>query len=1007
MQATPENIHGLRDVISRSMAPDSAIIKEAEAQIKQIEGQQGFTLVLLHLIKGLCPSTVREDIAVRQASSVLFKNAVKKRWDPNEDEFGPPIPECDRTPIRENIVDLMCSAPNDVQRQIAESMSIISTHDFPHNWGDLLPQLTSRLAQDDIHVTKGVMLTANSVMKRFRYVIKTDEVLTVLKFCLQHFEKPLLEVLKHTSGKVLALTAAGPEGKEQLEVVLETTRLMCRIFFSLNWQDIPEFFEDEIATVMTEFANYLQYQNPLLVDEKETQTSGPIEKLQANIIENLNLYATKYEEEFAPYLPNMTKIVWELLVSVPGQAKYDPLATNAIQFLVSVCSKDMNKGLFTEDVVKQIVEQIVVKNLKATDLDEELFEENPSDYIRKDVEGSDQNTRRRCAMELVRSLLKLFSEPVTRYCLEYVQLLLEEYEASSRTAWQKKDAALHLVLAVSVTAATAAAGASSINPGVPVMQIFGAHVMPEINDSDVNARPVLRADAIKMILTFRQHFGVDFMLELVPILINHLSSEHVVVQTYAAMCLERFLTVKDQVSTGGQVVRLNKSSLTPHLNALFTGLFSVLENDELPENDYVMKCIMRVLLLIGADVAPIATLVLSKLTSALTTVCANPSNPQFNHYLFECLAVLVRSLCTVPEQSGDELKQVCNQFETLLFPPFTMVLQNEVAEFVPYVFQVMAEMLFYQPTGAGLSTSYAGLFTPLLSPTLWESKGNVPALTELFKAYIAKGMPDLLSTGKLEPILGVFQKLLSLKSTEAYAFQMLNSLVAYNDWTIMSQYMPNILGLMLTRLMQYPDRFSLVRGFLHSIFYMALRYEGSVIGAALDSIQAGMLEMLITGVLCKDGEASIALRSICGMGKSDMQEVVAGATKILCDTPITRNPDTFASFLKAIVHIAICASKSRGSTTAATIALLESSLEDDDTSKEFDSTYSKLAYANVPSPQVAPQATACDAFLAQSLSRLSTSAPGQYAPLIQQALGKNEEYVQYLQQILHQNGVAL
>jgi len=51
---------------------------------------------------------------------------------------------------------------------------------------------------------------------------------------------------------------------------------------------------------------------------------------------------------------------------------------------------------------------------------------------------------------------------------------------------------------------------------------------------------------------------------------------------------------------------------------------------------------MRVLLLVGADVAPITGMVLGKLTAALQRVCANPANPHFNHYLFESLAVLVR-----------------------------------------------------------------------------------------------------------------------------------------------------------------------------------------------------------------------------------------------------------------------------------------------------------------------------------------------------------------------------
>jgi len=111
-----------------------------------------------------------------------------------------------------------------------------------------------------------------------------------------------------------------------------------------------------------------------------------------------------------------------------------------------------------------------------------------------------------------------------------------------------------------------------------------------VRDADVNARPVVKADALKLLVTFRGHFQLPFMLEQVPLLIRHLTSEHVVVQTYAAMCLEKFLLVKDKGADGtGKEPKLTKAHLQPHLEGLFSGLFAVLENDELPENDYVMK----------------------------------------------------------------------------------------------------------------------------------------------------------------------------------------------------------------------------------------------------------------------------------------------------------------------------------------------------------------------------------------------------------------------------------
>ena len=41
--------------------------------------------------------------------------------------------------------------------------------------------------------------------------------------------------------------------------------------------------------------------------------------------------------------------------------------------------------------------------------DEELFEDNPEEYIRRDIEGSDVDTRRRAACDLVKALCSLLN----------------------------------------------------------------------------------------------------------------------------------------------------------------------------------------------------------------------------------------------------------------------------------------------------------------------------------------------------------------------------------------------------------------------------------------------------------------------------------------------------------------------------------------------------------------------------------------------------------------------
>lgn len=113
-----------------------------------------------------------------------------------------------------------------------------------------------------------------------------------------------------------------------------------------------------------------------------------MDQLKAAICDNINLYMEKNEEEFQAFLPTFVTDVWNLLMSLsltpeglaPGR---DPLATIAIKFLTTV-SRSVHHALFKEpETMKKICEGIVVPNIRLREDDEELFEMNYVEYIRR------------------------------------------------------------------------------------------------------------------------------------------------------------------------------------------------------------------------------------------------------------------------------------------------------------------------------------------------------------------------------------------------------------------------------------------------------------------------------------------------------------------------------------------------------------------------------------------------------------------------------------------------
>ena len=169
---------------------------------------------------------------------------------------------------------------------------------------------------------------------------------------------------------------------------------------------------------MGAFHGLLAYENPAL----ETAEGSPADAVKAAICDNVNLYIEKNEEEFRDYLQTFVTAVWGLLMSVGPSTAQDRLTVTAIKFLTTV-SKSVHHGLFSDEgTLKQICERVVLPNLQIRDEDEELFEMNWLDYVRRDMEGSDSDTRRRTACELVKGLSVHYEARVTALfsdCLLY------------------------------------------------------------------------------------------------------------------------------------------------------------------------------------------------------------------------------------------------------------------------------------------------------------------------------------------------------------------------------------------------------------------------------------------------------------------------------------------------------------------------------------------------------------------------------------------------------------
>uniref|UniRef100_K7ESX9 Exportin-2 n=1 Tax=Pongo abelii TaxID=9601 RepID=K7ESX9_PONAB len=934
MELSDANLQTLTEYLKKTLDPDPAIRRPAEKFLESVEGNQNYPLLLLTLLEK------SQDNVIKVCASVTFKNYIKRNWRIVEDEPNK-ICEADRVAIKANIVHLMLSSPEQIQKQLSDAISIIGREDFPQKWPDLLTEMVNRFQSGDFHVINGVLRTAHSLFKRYRHEFKSNELWTEIKLVLDAFALPLTNLFK----------------------------------------DLPEFFEDNMETWMNNFHTLLTLDNKLLQTDDEEE-AGLLELLKSQICDNAALYAQKYDEEFQRYLPRFVTAIWNLLVTTGQEVKYDLLVSNAIQFLASVCERPHYKNLFEDqNTLTSICEKVIVPNMEFRAADEEAFEDNSEEYIRRDLEGSDIDTRRRAACDLVRGLCKFFEGPVTGIFSGYVNSMLQEYAKNPSVNWKHKDAAIYLVTSLASKAQTQKHGITQANELVNLTEFFVNHILPDLKSANVNEFPVLKADGIKYIMIFRNQVPKEHLLVSIPLLINHLQAESIVVHTYAAHALERLFTRRGP----NNATLFTAAEIAPFVEILLTNLFKALTLPGSSENEYIMKAIMRSFSLLQEAIIPYIPTLITQLTQKLLAVSKNPSKPHFNHYMFEAICLSIRITCKANPAA------VVN-FEEALFLVFTEILQNDVQEFIPYVFQVMSLLL--ETHKNDIPSSYMALFPHLLQPVLWERTGNIPALVRLLQAFLERGSNTIASAAadKIPGLLGVFQKLIASKANDHQGFYLLNSIIEHMPPESVDQYRKQIFILLFQRL-QNSKTTKFIKSFLVFINLYCIKYGALALQEIFDGIQPKMFGMVLEKIIIPE------IQKVSGNVEKKICAV--GITKLLTECPPmmdTEYTKLWTPLLQSLIGLFELPEDD-------TIPDEEHFIDIEDT-PGYQTAFSQLAFAGKKEHDpVGQMVNNPKIHLAQSLHKLSTACPGRVPSMVSTSL--NAEALQYLQGYLQAASVTL
>jgi exportin-2 (importin alpha re-exporter) len=325
------------------------------------------------------------------------------------------------------------------------------------------------------------------------------------------------------------------------------------------------------------------------------------------------------------------------------------------------------------------------------------------------------------------------------------------------------------------------------------------------------------------------------------------------------------------------------------LNALLNKIEAAGPPEKVAENDHLMKCAMRIIVTARQTLTPVYQQVLQRLVNILGVIAKNPSNPNFDQYIFESISALLRFVV-----SGTP--STLPTFEQALFGPFTFILQQDIDQYIPYVFQILAQML--EAHNTGVPSEYRSLLPFLLTPTCWQQKGSIPGLVKLLKAFLARDGAEMVKTGQIAAVLAVIQqRLIPSKINDGWGFELLQGVVQHVPPAQLKQYFKALVMTLLTR-MQTSKTDKYVYLFSHFLlFTMAVNVDGlgpDYVISAIEEIQPQLWSQILVNFI---------VPQVPKMPHKDRKVAAVGLIRMLTQSTIMLTPPSAQSWPPAFVSV--------------------------------------------------------------------------------------------------------
>ncbi|NWR69320.1 IPO8 protein, partial [Centropus unirufus] len=802
------------------------------------------------------------EFPVRQAAAIYLKNMVTHYWPdreppPGEAVFPFNIHENDRQQIRDNIVEGIIRSPDLVRAQLTMCLRVIIKHDFPGHWTAVVDKIGYYLQSQNSGSWLGSLLCLYQLVKTYEYkkAEERDPLIAAMQIFLPRIQQQMIQLLPDNS---------------QYSVLLQ--KQILKIFYALVQYALPlQLVNNQTMTQWMEiFRTIIDRNVPLETlqideDDRPELVWWKCKKWALHIVARLfERYGspgnvTKEYFEFSEFFLKTYAVgIQQVLLRILDQYRQkDYVAPRVLQQTLNYLNQGVIHSVTWKQMkphIQSITEEVIFSLMCYKDEDEELWQEDPYEYIRMKFDVfEDYASTTTAAQNLLYTAAKKRKEVLPKM-MAYCYQILTEPNVDPR----KKDGALHVIGSL----ADILLKKSVFKDQVELM--LQNHVFP-LFLSDLG---YLRARSCWVLnsfsaLKFHNELNLRNAVELAKK--SLIDDNEMPVKVEAAIALQTLISHQTQA----------KEYVKPYVRPVMQELLHIIRQTE---NEDLTVVIRKMIFEYTQEVATIAVDMTQHLAEIFGKVLQSEEYEEVEDKTVMAMGVMQTIHAIV--DAVDQHVEITQQLESICLQVIGLVLQKQVIEFYEEILYLANNL-----TGHMISPQMWQLLSVLYEVFQQDWFEYFPDMMPLLHNYVTLDTDTLLSNPKhLEIIYAMCKKVLTGdagEDAECHAAKLLEVIVIQCKGRGIDQCIPLFVEAVLERLTR-GVKTSELRTMCLQVAIAALYYNPDLLLHTLENIRfphnsepitAQFINQWMNDTDCFLGQVLLHDRKICIIGLSILMEL--------------------------------------------------------------------------------------------------------------------------------------